>query len=297
MQLALTVLGIAAIAPQVWANCCYKQTMQAIASGTADLDILASSTEGYSSGSYDVTLTFPGNVNTDQPTPLTAGISCARSTRTIDNQWQCTGPAKEQVAIRYRLVATRMDIDPQLTVSVAGQICSRAAAGRSCPDPSKPPVGPTPTEPSKPVGIDLGPLGFVQPEVFWPVLTVCIIAVVGMAALVYKRNIKKRVTTADEERQMASGGNGAGWFGEKKPKMTGNALPTALRSAGSGKDMPKSSGAGKKTTSKTASASRPSSRPSSKNQVRRESSDSEGDLEAQRAAARQQRAATKVVPK
>jgi hypothetical protein len=194
----------------VYTQCCYSLTSQSASAQNYDLDILAESVEkGSKNGfNYNILISFPSEYVTNQNPP-----SMCTNTG-VPNIYSCSSKGVPMFRVKWRV-----SVPPALTgkptvnqLSINSEQCAfreqcSTTTGTGTPKPAD----------EGPPTVNLGPLGDVPETTFYPVLIGIILAFLGIGFVAYTRS-GKRVVSDDEERQMTSGGNGAGWFGEDKSK-------------------------------------------------------------------------------
>lgn len=201
---------------QLWiafsgASCCFTKTPKFLSPSNFYLDIAAvSSGKDYSK----VQVNYPLQYITGEEKPKSAVSSASFSCSKSGNKWSCSDDQPIFNATWRLFTPGNQNGAPEVDVLIAGETCQLDTWCKGFDEATV-----TANSGDEDAGkIDLGPLGKVSSSVFWPVMVGIIITMVGMGYLAYTR--KKPVKSSDleaQEESMTKGGNGAGWFGEKKP--------------------------------------------------------------------------------
>ncbi|KAI3659654.1 hypothetical protein MP638_004389 [Amoeboaphelidium occidentale] len=218
------------------AACCFMGTPKFVSPFNFNYNLTLGSSEAPSKNNdYSVKFSFPSTyVVTNLPT------SCQNQGNTIT----CTKNALVFSAFFQLNTPGNSNGEPEiLSVSAFDESCEKQ---QYCPLVDQLLNKENGNGGTKPGMIDLGPLGMVAADTFWPVMITIIIVILGAAALAYTRNKKapssystNQAAVEASEMEMTKSKNKAGWFGEKKHDLeTGHSEEFAQGKTASGMPRP-----------------------------------------------------------
>ena len=225
------IVLLAAMASVLDAGCCYTSTSQFLSTSNFYLNIAAVSAK--SKGDISAKISYPREYITDQETPKSTSrsFSAQKSTNPTDiNTWLVTSSGPVMNATWRLFTPGNPNNKPTVLVSLADEACIEQTW---CPGFDSKNVGPASTDGGS-GKINLGALGEVEPGVFWPVVAAIIVTMLGMGYVAYSRNRRVPSRSGDVEAAevaMTRGGNGAGWFGEKKPDLSATGSSNGYRTS------------------------------------------------------------------
>jgi hypothetical protein len=198
---------LAVCARLVSASCCYTSVPSFISPYNFYLTVTSTSNNATDTGSQSVTLAFPSIYDVSIPSNTSTTSSCTLSTTA--NTYTCKGTSSS-VSGYFRLhTPDSSNAAPSVTVTMFGENCG--VPQNYCPD-----LSVKDQTQSSGSSVNLGPFGVLPAQEFYPILVVVILFILGLSYLAYKRSRKGNEHDLNSEELMTRGGNGAGWFGEKR---------------------------------------------------------------------------------